>query len=56
MPRACTIRNTATLALTLAKGAARRFLNEQAKRNSLGGNAMRVFNLKLPAGKLAHVA
>ena len=32
------------------------FLNEQAKRNILGGNAMRVFNLKLPAGKLAHVA
>ena len=29
------------------------FLGEQAKRNILGGNAMRVFNLKLPAGKLA---
>jgi predicted TIM-barrel fold metal-dependent hydrolase len=32
------------------------FLNEQAKRNILGGNAMRVFNLKLPAQKLAKVA
>jgi hypothetical protein len=32
------------------------FLNEHAKRNILGGNAMRVFNLKLPAEKLARVA
>jgi predicted TIM-barrel fold metal-dependent hydrolase len=32
------------------------FLNEQAKRNILGGNAMRLFNLKLPAEKLARVA
>ncbi len=32
------------------------FLSEQAKRNILGGNAMRVFNLKLPAQKLARVA
>jgi predicted TIM-barrel fold metal-dependent hydrolase len=32
------------------------FLSEQAKRNILGGNAMRVFNLKLPAEKLARVA
>jgi len=32
------------------------FLNEQAKRNILGGNAIRLFNLKLPAGKLAKVA
>ena len=32
------------------------FLNEQAKRNILGGNAMRVFNLKLPQEKLARVA
>ena len=32
------------------------FLSEQAKRNILGGNAMRVFNLKLPAQKLAKVA
>jgi predicted TIM-barrel fold metal-dependent hydrolase len=32
------------------------FLGEQAKRNILGGNAMRVFNLDLPAEKLARVA
>jgi len=32
------------------------FLDEQAKRNILGGNAMRVFNLKLPAQKLARGA
>ena len=32
------------------------FLSEQAKRNILGGNAIRVFNLKLPAQKLAKVA
>jgi uncharacterized protein len=32
------------------------FLGEQAKRNILGGNAMRLFNLKLPAEKLAKVA
>ena len=32
------------------------FLNEQAKRNILGGNAARLFNLKLPAEKLARVA
>jgi predicted TIM-barrel fold metal-dependent hydrolase len=32
------------------------FLNEQAKRNILGGNAVRLFNLKLPAEKLAQVA
>ena len=32
------------------------FLSEQAKRNILGGNAIRVFNLKLPAQKLARVA
>jgi hypothetical protein len=32
------------------------FLSEHAKRNILGGNAMRVFNLKLPAEKLARVA
>jgi predicted TIM-barrel fold metal-dependent hydrolase len=32
------------------------FLSEQAKRNILGSNAMRVFNLKLPAEKLARVA
>jgi uncharacterized protein len=32
------------------------FLSEQAKRNILGGNAMRAFNLKLPAQKLARVA
>jgi predicted TIM-barrel fold metal-dependent hydrolase len=32
------------------------FLSETAKRNILGGNAIRVFNLKLPAGKLARVA
>ena len=32
------------------------FLTEQAKRNILGGNAMKVFNLKLPAQKLARVA
>jgi predicted TIM-barrel fold metal-dependent hydrolase len=29
------------------------FLNEQAKRNILGGNAIGVFNLKLPAEKMA---
>jgi predicted TIM-barrel fold metal-dependent hydrolase len=32
------------------------FVSEQAKRNILGGNAMRVFNLSLPAQKLARVA
>ena len=32
------------------------FLNETAKRNILGGNAIRLFNLKLPAQKLAQVA
>jgi hypothetical protein len=32
------------------------FLGEQAKRNILGGNAMKLFNLKLPAQKLARVA
>jgi predicted TIM-barrel fold metal-dependent hydrolase len=32
------------------------FLAEPAKRNILGGNAMKVFNLKLPAQKLAYVA
>jgi len=32
------------------------FLGETAKRNILGGNAMRLFNLKLGAGKLARVA
>jgi predicted TIM-barrel fold metal-dependent hydrolase len=32
------------------------FLSEQAKRNILGGNAIRAFNLKLPAGKMARVA
>jgi hypothetical protein len=32
------------------------FLNEQAKRNILGGNAIRLFGLKLPAEKLARVA
>jgi len=32
------------------------FLNEQGKRNILGGNAIRLFNLKLPAQKLARVA
>ncbi len=32
------------------------FLGEKAKRDILGGNAVRVFNLKLPAGKLAQVA
>ncbi|HEY6831717.1 MAG TPA: amidohydrolase family protein, partial [Pseudolabrys sp.] len=32
------------------------FLTEQAKRNILGGNAMRVFNLKLPEEKLARTA
>jgi len=32
------------------------FLNEQAKRSILGGNAIRLFNLKLPAQKLASVA
>jgi predicted TIM-barrel fold metal-dependent hydrolase len=32
------------------------FLTEPAKRNILGGNAMKVFNLKLPAQKLARVA
>ena len=29
--------------------------DEQAKRNILGGNAIRLFDLKLPAGKLAEV-
>lgn len=32
------------------------FLGEKAKRDILGGNAMRLFNLKLPAGKMAQVA
>jgi len=32
------------------------FLNEHAKRSILGGNAIRLFNLKLPAQKLARVA
>jgi len=32
------------------------FLSETAKRNILGGNAIRLFNLKLGAEKLAHVA
>jgi predicted TIM-barrel fold metal-dependent hydrolase len=32
------------------------FLGEQAKRNILGGNSMKLFNLKLPAQKLARVA
>jgi len=32
------------------------FLSEQAKRNILGGNAIRLFNLKLGAEKLARVA
>ena len=32
------------------------FLSETAKRNILGGNAIRLFNLKLPAQKLAQVA
>src|SRR5207247_938982 len=32
------------------------FLSEQAKRNILGGNAIRLFNLKLGEGKLASVA
>jgi predicted TIM-barrel fold metal-dependent hydrolase len=32
------------------------FLEKQAKRNVLGGNAMRVFNIKLPAQRLARVA
>jgi predicted TIM-barrel fold metal-dependent hydrolase len=32
------------------------FLTEQVKRNILGGNAMKVFNLNLPAQKLARVA
>jgi predicted TIM-barrel fold metal-dependent hydrolase len=32
------------------------FLDEPAKRNILGGNAVKVFNLKLPAKKLARVA
>jgi hypothetical protein len=32
------------------------FLGEKAKHNILGGNAVRLFNLKLPAGKLAQVA
>jgi len=32
------------------------FLNEQTKRNILGGNAIRLFNLKLPTEKLARVA
>jgi hypothetical protein len=31
-------------------------LNEQAKRNILGGNAIQLFGLKLPAEKLARVA
>ena len=32
------------------------FLSEQAKRNILGGNAIRLFNLDMPAGKMAKVA
>jgi hypothetical protein len=32
------------------------FLSEEAKRNILGGNAARMFDLKLPAGKLAKAA
>jgi uncharacterized protein len=32
------------------------FLNEQTKRNILGGNAMRLFNLKLPAEEPARIA
>ncbi len=32
------------------------FLGEKAKRNILGGNAMKLFNLRLPAQKLASVA
>jgi uncharacterized protein len=32
------------------------FLGEKAKRDILGGNAMRVFNLKLPTGKQSQVA
>jgi predicted TIM-barrel fold metal-dependent hydrolase len=32
------------------------FLAEQAKRNILGGNALRLFNIKPPAQKLARVA
>jgi predicted TIM-barrel fold metal-dependent hydrolase len=32
------------------------FLSEQAKRNILGGNALRLFKLDLPAGKMAKVA
>jgi hypothetical protein len=32
------------------------FLSETAKRNILGGNAIRLFNLKMGAEKLARVA
>jgi hypothetical protein len=32
------------------------FLSEQVKRNILGGNAIKLFNLKMPAQKLARVA
>ena len=32
------------------------FLSETAKRNILGGNAIRLFDLKLPAQKMARVA
>jgi predicted TIM-barrel fold metal-dependent hydrolase len=32
------------------------FLSETAKRNILGGNAIKLFNLKLPAQKMARVA
>ena len=32
------------------------FLSETAKHNILGGNAVRLFNLKLPAQKMARVA
>jgi hypothetical protein len=32
------------------------FLSKQAKRNILGGNAIRLFNLRLPAQKLARAA
>jgi predicted TIM-barrel fold metal-dependent hydrolase len=31
------------------------FLNEQAKRNILGGNALKVFGIDAPQGKLARI-